>query len=152
MTDQLISYYHLDARCMRTWIPMFLQTISIIRTNSYIVYAAQTFNHKPLNHKQFTLAMIKALLNEADWYFQRPDEDTIRTTGQSTSQADPINATASPPLHPRTRNILQTPPASSPSIQSPASSAVSSLLLKSQLSLVHHSTKIRHVFHIYVFP
>ena len=38
LSDQRISYYHPDLKCHRNWIPMFLQIMSIVRNNAYIVY------------------------------------------------------------------------------------------------------------------
>ena len=53
MTDQLIAYYHPNIRCFRTWIPMFIQILSMIRTNSYIIYKSfhSKSNQCHLNHK-----------------------------------------------------------------------------------------------------
>ena len=64
VADQRIAYYNSDLRCQRNWIPMFLQVLSIIRTNSYIVHSSIK-KKEALSHKKFTLGMIEALLNNA---------------------------------------------------------------------------------------
>ena len=121
MTDQLISYYHPNIRCFRTWLPMFLQILSMIRTNSFVVYKSyynQQNRKPPLNHKQFTLAMIESLLAEADYYFKRPNENNLITSSTSTA-ADPINET--PPQSNSTRrstNLQQSNTPRTPSLLS----------------------------------
>ena len=49
VADQQIAYFHLNLRCFRIWILMFIQIISIIRNNSYIVHQNQ-FKDKALKH------------------------------------------------------------------------------------------------------
>ena len=67
VADQLIAYYHPNTRCQRTWIPMFLQILSMVRCNGMIVYKDHCIKNKckQLSHKEFTLAMIATLLNKA---------------------------------------------------------------------------------------
>ena len=48
LCDQHISYYHPNIRCRRNWVPMFIQMLSIIRSNSYIVH--KSFFKKNLCH------------------------------------------------------------------------------------------------------
>ena len=60
LADQRISYYHPNLRSYRNWIPMFLQIISLVRNNSYLVYRANT--EKPMSYKEFTLNMVETLL------------------------------------------------------------------------------------------
>ena len=38
LADQRIANYHPDIRCHRTWIPIFLQGLSIIRNNMFLVF------------------------------------------------------------------------------------------------------------------
>ena len=40
VADQRIAYYQPNVRCRRNWIPMFIQSLGIIRSNSYIVHKA----------------------------------------------------------------------------------------------------------------
>ena len=63
LIDQFIAYYHPNLRCRRNWIPMFIQIVSMIRSNCFIVH--KHGNQAPLSHKDFTLEMIRALLNKA---------------------------------------------------------------------------------------
>ena len=108
MSDQFIAYYHPDLRCFRTWIPMFLQLISIIRSNSYLVYKSQ-FNNKPrtrvnvLSHKSFTLAMIQCLLQKAEHLQRQSDDIRLTTTGAATLCTTTTNT-------PARRAVLQSAP------------------------------------------
>ena len=87
-SDQLIAYYHPDIRCQRTWMPMFLQIISMVRSNCYIIYKSK-FKDQPrtkvnvLSHKQFTLSIIDILLQKAE-YYQRQSA-LLSSTGTTTS-------------------------------------------------------------------
>ena len=67
VVDQLIAYYHPNARCRRTWIPMFLQIVSMVRCNAITVYKDHCTKNKQkkLSHKDFTLSMIDVLLKKA---------------------------------------------------------------------------------------
>lgn len=67
LTDQRISYYHPDLRCFRTWMPMCLQILSLIRNNSYCIHKDDENLQKQnevLNHKVFTLGFIKSLMKK----------------------------------------------------------------------------------------
>ena len=64
LSDQHISYYHPNLRCRRNWIPMFIQMMSIIRSNAYIVHK-NYFKRDALSHKIFTLEMISCLTKRA---------------------------------------------------------------------------------------
>jgi len=64
LADQQIAYYHPYLRCLRNWIPMCIQIISIIKNNSYIVHQNQ-FKGKASKHKKFTTDMITHLMNKA---------------------------------------------------------------------------------------
>ena len=59
LVDQRIAYYHPDLRCRRNWIPMFIQLMSLIRNNSYVVY--ESHKKKPMSQKAFLLDMITFL-------------------------------------------------------------------------------------------
>ena len=64
LADQRIAYYHPNLRCRRNWIPMFIQIMSIIRSNSYIIHKDH-FKTNSMGHKKFTLHMIYYLMNKA---------------------------------------------------------------------------------------
>ena len=38
LSDQRIAYYQPDLRCRRTWIPLFIQLLSLTRNNAYHVH------------------------------------------------------------------------------------------------------------------
>ena len=76
--DQRIAYYHPDLHCNRIWIPMFMQTMSIIRNNSYVVY--RTNNDKPMTQKHFVMKMIKALMKKAHYHTLNPQDTHSRDT------------------------------------------------------------------------
>ena len=71
LVDQRIAYYHCNLRCQRNWIPMFLQIMSIIRANSFIVHL-QIKKENALSHKQFTCAIIKDLMGKAKKHYLPP--------------------------------------------------------------------------------
>ncbi len=80
LTDQMIAYYHPDLRCLRNWVPMFIQVLSLIRTNSYHVYKKETVG-EILSHKQFTLEMIKYLMSEAlKHYLDESKKEVLKST------------------------------------------------------------------------
>ena len=55
LSDQMIAYYHPDFRYYRNWIPMFIQVISIIRNNVYIIQSNYFEKKKICKHKDFTM-------------------------------------------------------------------------------------------------
>ena len=57
LVDHHIAFYHPNVRCRRKWLPMFIQLLSFIRTNSYIVHK-KYFGKKSFSHKKITLDMI----------------------------------------------------------------------------------------------
>ena len=64
--DQRISYYHpSNIVCQRTWVPIFIQILSIIRNNAYVVHRTN-LGPKALSHKDFTYQMISWLLKKAE--------------------------------------------------------------------------------------
>ena len=83
LADQRISYYHPNLRSYRNWIPMFLQIISLVRNNSYLVYRANT--EKPVSHKEFTLNMVETLLLQVEFFHDNPElpTDVIASTDGS---------------------------------------------------------------------
>ena len=64
LSDQRIAYYHPNLRCRRNWIPLFIQLLSIIRSNAFIVHQ-NYFKNKSLTHKNFTFALIDALIQKS---------------------------------------------------------------------------------------
>ena len=64
LSDQHISYYNPNLSCRRNWIPMFIQMISIIRSNAYKAHKNH-FKSDALSHKMFTLEMISCLTKRA---------------------------------------------------------------------------------------
>ena len=64
LSDQRIAYYHPDLRCYRNWIPMFIQVLSMIRNNSYVIHE-DYYGKDALRHKVFALRFIKRLMDRA---------------------------------------------------------------------------------------
>lgn len=60
IADQRISNYMPNLRCHRTWIPMMLQCLQIIRNNAYVIYCSEC-PEKKLSQKQFLLNFIECL-------------------------------------------------------------------------------------------
>ena len=72
-SEKNISYYHPDIHCRRTWVPMFIQLLSMIRLNSYIFYVSHDNNnnkhYKPfITHKYFLMGIVRHFLNKAKHY------------------------------------------------------------------------------------
>ena len=68
LADQMIAYYHPDMRCYQNWLPMFIQLLSCIRLNSYIIYSSHYPNksHKHfLSHKEFSMAIVEHFIIKA---------------------------------------------------------------------------------------
>ena len=65
VVDQLIAYYRPKIRCRRTWVPIFLHCLDILRVNSYVLYKETSYNHpdvdehrKKDNHKLFLIEFV----------------------------------------------------------------------------------------------
>jgi hypothetical protein len=63
--DQLISYYRTKLRCRRTWMPVFMHCLDIIRINSYLVCKHHQRGDNTLEHKDFLEDWVKALNERA---------------------------------------------------------------------------------------
>ena len=71
--DKSAASYNPDLRCQRNWFPMFLQSISIVHSNLYIIY--KDFEEQNLCiHKHCTMAMIKALMDNANSIYRNSKE------------------------------------------------------------------------------
>ena len=85
LSDQRISYYHpTNLICQRTWLPIFLQLLSIIRNNTYLVHC-QFLKKKSFPHKKFTLEMITWLMKKCEQNFldeASNEPGNIATTSQ----------------------------------------------------------------------
>eukprot|EP00957_Ditylum_brightwellii_P004779 364348-Ditylum_brightwellii.AAC.1 len=106
--DQCISYYQPNCCCRRNWLPMFIQSLSMIRNNCYIVHQDYHGKKNCMIHKNFTLTMIEDLIEKASaltagWHTQiptsprRPTEyvTTAQLSQRSTSQTKQIKAACS---------------------------------------------------------
>lgn len=68
VADQLISSYRPKIRCRRTWMPLFLHCLDVLRVNCYILYhetsrkESTIENTKILGHKQFVIEFINCLI------------------------------------------------------------------------------------------
>ena len=91
LSDQRISYYHPDIRCRRNWVPIFIQLLSIIRNNSFLVMKAQ-FKGTKVTHKEFTLQIIDELMSRAEKY-----SDQTRTEFFSSPAASSLTEEARTP-------------------------------------------------------
>ena len=63
VADQIIANYTPLFRFHRTWMPLFIQCLSIIRINSYIIHRKSST--APLSHKNFLLEFITELNRQA---------------------------------------------------------------------------------------
>ena len=71
LVDQLIAYYRPKIRCRRTWMPLLLHCLDIIRVNSYVLYKETSYLHPAVNddeidsHKQFLIEFVNSLICRA---------------------------------------------------------------------------------------
>jgi len=63
-SDQLIAYYRPEIRCRRTWMPIMLHCLDVLRINAYIVYKELT-GTAAVDHKVFVAEWIETLLDRA---------------------------------------------------------------------------------------
>jgi hypothetical protein len=72
VVDQLIAYYRPKIRCRRTWVPIFLHCLDILRVNSYVLYKETSYNHPDVNndtirdHKHFLIAFVNSLIRRGN--------------------------------------------------------------------------------------
>lgn len=102
LSDQHIAYYHPNIKCQRNWIPMFIQTLSMIRVNAYIVHK-EHFKKDSFGHKEFALEIVKHLMSKAfEMYspsFQSPKrtQPSMSPPSSSSSNKRPCLQTNSTP-------------------------------------------------------
>eukprot|EP00957_Ditylum_brightwellii_P101329 7721844-Ditylum_brightwellii.AAC.1 len=58
---QRIAYYHPNLRCRRNLIPIWIQILSLMRNNAYLVYK-DCHDKKASPHKHFTMEWVKLLM------------------------------------------------------------------------------------------
>ncbi len=93
--DQLISYYRSNLRCRRTWMPMFLHCIDIMRVNCFVIvrHWATLQKRKKPKQKDFVMDLIETLNTRATaMSFQ-----TTRTRGAGGGNAAETTFTTPPP-------------------------------------------------------
>ena len=118
LADQRIAYYHLNCRCLRNWIPMFIQILSLIRNNLYIMYR-EHFKKEAVSHKKFAWEMIHALMGSAHKYYlnEPTDISPFPHSGGSSISSSAASSTSvytTPPV--AQRNLaFQTPTPPTPS-------------------------------------
>ena len=101
LADQLISYYRSKLRCRRTWMPIFLHCLDVLRINSYILYREMSKKRgipipKKCCHKKFVLGLIDALITRGEL---AEDKDSPRKSKRSPAAApikDPVSCVKVP--------------------------------------------------------
>ena len=97
VADQRIAYYAPDMRCRRTWMPMMLQCMNIIRNNSYVVYLElECEKQRTDEHKRFLMDMIRSLRLRARTAFLR-EQGEARRRRRGDDDDDDDNAAARRP-------------------------------------------------------
>jgi hypothetical protein len=61
-SDQLISYYRADLRCRRTWMPLMLHCLDVVRVNALAIARKADAT---VDHKDFIVSLVEALLQRA---------------------------------------------------------------------------------------
>ena len=64
LSDQRIAYSYPNLRCRRNWIPFFIQLLSTIHANAFMVHQ-NYFKKKSLAYKKFTFALIDGLIQKS---------------------------------------------------------------------------------------
>lgn len=64
LADQRISSYSPNFRCRRTWMPLFLQCLNIVRNNSYILYKEN--GNENIMQKNFIYQLCESLSSRAN--------------------------------------------------------------------------------------
>ena len=83
VADQMILSYRPQIRCCRTWMPLFLHCLDVLRVNCYIVYREISRkkpaidNTKILRHKEFLIEFINCLIR---WGNKEQSEATTART------------------------------------------------------------------------
>ena len=91
VSDQRISYYHPSNLVLqRNWIPIFMQLLSIIRNNAYLVHR-QNMGSDALSHKQFILEMISWLMSRANHFFVMEQRTNRNENTPSSSSSSSIS-------------------------------------------------------------
>jgi hypothetical protein len=105
--DQLISYYRSEFRCRRTWMPLFLHCLDVIRTNSFVM--ANYYNNDDegeLTQKEYLCELIHALLTRAD----KTERGVLGKQTKTRSAAAHTIATVTPISDKKRRRISQKSP------------------------------------------
>ena len=94
VVDQLIAYYRPKIRCRRTWVPIFLHCLDILRVNSYVLYKETSYNHPNFdnkrtkeNHKHFLIEFVNSLIRRGN--AETTCLPVITTRGVATLGNDP---------------------------------------------------------------
>ena len=75
VADQRIAYYHpSNLVCQRNWIPIFIQLLSIIRNNAFLVHS-KSMGKKASSHKVFCQDIIS-------WFMLRARQERISAGGR----------------------------------------------------------------------
>ena len=78
VVDQLIAYYRPKIRCRRTWLPIFLHCLDILRVNSYVLYKETSHNHPDVDndtirdHKHFLIEFVNSLIRRGNTETRMP--------------------------------------------------------------------------------
>ena len=93
VADQRISYYHpTKLVCQRNWIPIFIQLLSIVRNNAFIVHR-KSMTTNDLSHKALTMELVI-------WCMSRAREECtnrLKRTDVVAAAASPVSEITGPP-------------------------------------------------------
>ena len=94
LIDQRISYYHPNLSCCCKWFPLFVQLLSMVQNNAYVVYSDH-YKGDSITHKQFTYNIVEDLMRLSHKYFnyQHADSPATVTGGDCVSTRSLGNST-----------------------------------------------------------
>eukprot|EP00957_Ditylum_brightwellii_P180091 13718717-Ditylum_brightwellii.AAC.1 len=89
--DQSIAYYHPNVYCCCNWVPIFLQILSIMHENTYLVHR-DYHGIDALSHKRFAMECVKLAMQRAhlSFYEHNDSEPSLASISSSTSNVDSI--------------------------------------------------------------
>eukprot|EP00957_Ditylum_brightwellii_P100473 7658487-Ditylum_brightwellii.AAC.1 len=105
IVDQHIAYYHPDLRCRRNWIPIFIQILSIMQNNAYVLYKDH-HGKNTSSHKHFTMEWVKLFINKTKMHFCE-DLDSESTFAPNTKSSAPSSLPLTVAVSPRKWDIMK---------------------------------------------
>eukprot|EP00957_Ditylum_brightwellii_P070557 5360646-Ditylum_brightwellii.AAC.1 len=91
VSDQRIAYYHPNPCCHYNWVPIFMQILSIMHNNTYVVHKGH-YGKNTLSHKRFTMEWVRLCTQKAHLaiYENIDSEASVSTTASYSTNTNNI--------------------------------------------------------------